>query len=172
MEFILIFSSEDGRAKEIYSSYENTFPADERRNRNQFNALFHNPNAKVFSIQQDQENIGYLITWHVLDFRYIEHFEVFSTFRNQNLGSEILKEFSEIQPQLILESEPATQDEIAHRRINFYQRNGFSIVDKNYIQPPYEKGKKALNLWLLSNVEIEDPQKIIKKIHQVVYQVD
>ncbi len=172
MEFIPIFSSEDGRAEEIFRSYEKTFPADERRNQNQFNALFQNPNTKVFIIQQEQENIGYLITWQVLDFYYIEHFEVFSTFRNRNLGSEILKEFSKIQPQLILESEPATQDEIAHRRINFYQRNGFSIVDKNYIQPPYEKGKNALNLWLLSNVEIEDPQKIIKKIHQVVYQVD
>ncbi len=169
MEFIRLHSWEDGRAQEIFASYEITFPQDERRNKTQFQALFKNPKVKVFSIVDQKENVGYLVTWLIEDFYYIEHFEVFESFRNRKLGSSVLTSFAGLHPHLILESEPANLNEIAKRRIDFYQRNGFEIIDKNYTQPPYEAGKNPLNLWLLTNVAVEDAEKIAAEIHKIVY---
>lgn len=170
MEFIHIINAEDGRASEIYTAYTQAFPHDERRNERQFYTLFKNPKVKIFIVQENNDRVGYLILWHFENFYFIEHLEVFPEFRNQNLGSIILKELAKRHPHLILETEPDSYGEKAEKRIRFYQKNGFSLIDKNYIQPAYEQDKNALNLYLMSNFSVNDIKNLIKDIHKTVYQ--
>ena len=61
----------------IFSSYEKTFPADERRDEAQFLALLENPNSLIFIIKNEENSIGYVILWELNDFYFLEHFEVF-----------------------------------------------------------------------------------------------
>ncbi|MGA9212230.1 GNAT family N-acetyltransferase [Kaistella sp.] len=158
------------KVSRIYSAYENTFSEDERRDRVQFLALLEDPDCFIFSVKNDEDFVGYLILWKLSDFYFLEHFEVFEEFRNLKLGSQILAELKEKFGNIVLESEPKDLDEMAERRINFYLRNGFSIISEDYIQPSYGDGKNSMNLFLLSNFPVENPGEIEKELHSKVYQ--
>lgn len=156
----------------IYSAYESTFPADERRDEVQFLALLQNPDSFIFSVKNDETHVGYVILWKLETCYYLEHFEVFEEFRNLKLGSQILSELQEKFDHIILESEPSHLDEMAERRINFYLRNGFTIISEDYIQPSYGPGKNSMNLFVLSNFTVEKVKEIEKELHTKVYLVE
>ncbi|AZA58917.1 GNAT family N-acetyltransferase [Chryseobacterium shandongense] len=169
MEFLQITSPEDYRVQEIYRSYCNTFPEDERRDWEKLITLFSNPKAKIISVLHDSKNIGYLILWELSNYTFVEHFEVFEEFRSQKLGSHITQYLFENFPRIILEIEPDHLNENAARRYAFYQRNGFRLIDEMYVQPSYGKGKKPLNLWLLSNYTPENLNNVKDEIYDIVY---
>ena len=73
---------------------------------------------------------------------YLEHLAVFAEMRNKKIGQQILDWVKEqLQGVRLLEVEPA-ETEMATRRIHYYERNGYRILDRNYLQPPYVKGGK------------------------------
>jgi ribosomal protein S18 acetylase RimI-like enzyme len=155
----------------IFASYESTFPEDERRDENQFLALLDNADSFIFAVKNDETQVGYVILWKLQDCFYLEHFEVFEEFRNLKLGSQILAELKEKFGNIVLESEPSHLDEMADRRINFYLRNGFSIISEDYIQPSYGPGKNSMNLFFLSNFEVFNVFYIEQELHFKVYGV-
>ncbi|WNI35842.1 GNAT family N-acetyltransferase [Chryseobacterium sp. SG20098] len=169
MEFLPITSSEDPRVQEIYTSYSTTFPVDEQRDKDQFDSLFSNPYVEFMSVIHESEAIGYLILWKLSSFVFVEHFEVFEAFRSKKLGSHIMNHLSDNYLQIILEIEPAELSEDASRRYSFYQRNNFSLIDTNHVQPSYGEGKKSLNLWLLANYTPENVEEAKKEIHKIIY---
>jgi len=169
MEFLQITSPDDYRVQQIYHSYSTTFPEDERREWPQFIKLFEHPNVKVISVLNNTENIGYLIIWEFSNHVFVEHFEVFSEFRNQKLGSYITDYLFKNYPRIILEIEPEHLNEDAKRRFSFYQRNGFNLIDEMYVQPSYGEDKKSLKLWLLANYSPENLKDVKDEIYDIVY---
>lgn len=169
---VLNFTVIQEEKNRIYESYVNSFPENERRNEKEFWELFHHPNARVLSIYKDNEMVGYLIIWELSEFIFIEHFEVFEKFRNQKLGTKIIENISVKFGNIILETEPSNFNEVAERRVKFYERNKFSVLKKDYIQPKYAEDKEDLNLWLMGNFPIENLQSIIGEIYRVVYGVE
>lgn len=169
MEYIQVTSFDDFGTAEIFKSYCETFPEDERRSEAQFRSLLTNPKAKVFSVLKDLKNIGYLVSWELTNFVFVEHFEIFSEFRSLKYGSEIIGDLFKNYSHIVLEVEPESQGEEAKRRIGFYERNGFHIIDENYVQPCYEHGKNDLDLWLLANWEPDNVQFVKEEIYDVVY---
>lgn len=169
MEFLQITSPDDYRVQQIFHSYSTTFPEDERREWSQFIKLFEHSNVKVISVLNDTENIGYLIIWELTNYVFVEHFEVFSEFRNQKLGSHITDYLFKNYPRIILEIEPEHLNEDAKRRFSFYQRNNFNLIDETYVQPSYGEGKKSLNLWLLANYSPENLEEVKDEIYDIVY---
>lgn len=164
-----IINAGDSLAHEIYHSYCASFPEDERRGEAQFWDLFDNEYAQIISIVKEEKNIGYLILWELSEFVFVEHFEIFSRFRGQNFGSEVLAQLIQKHGELILETEPVELNTIAERRVKFYERNGFSILKKDYIQPSYGDGKNALNLFLMGTFSPEDLEKSIAEIYEIIY---
>lgn len=146
-----------------------SFPEDERRDENQFLALLDNPDSFIFTVKNDETQVGYVILWKLIDCYYLEHFEVFEEFRNLKLGSQILAELKEKFGNIVLESEPSHLDEMAQRRINFYLRNGFSVISEEYIQPSYGLGKNSMNLFVLSNFKVLNVKKMEEELHSKVY---
>lgn len=158
------------KVSKIFSRYEKTFPENERRSKEQFLDLAENPDAYVLLINNEDETIGYCVIWELDGFYFLEHFEVFEEFRNQKFGEQILEALKEKFEKLILETEPDFLSEIAARRVGFYQRNGFEIIDKDYTQPSYGEGKSSLHLFLMSNFLPENLEQNIENIYGVVYQ--
>lgn len=169
MEFIQITSPDDYRVQKIYDSYAASFPEDERRDWYKFVRLFEHPLVNVLSVLNDSENIGYLVLWELENHTFVEHFEVFTEFRNQKLGSKIMEYLTTNHPRIILEIEPGNLNENSQRRFSFYQKNGFHLIDEMYIQPSYGEGKKPLSLWLLSNYYPENLSQVKDEIYDVVY---
>ena len=100
---------------------------------------------------------------------FLEHFEIFSEYRSLKYGSEIIADLFRDYSHIILEAEPETLNNDAQRRIDFYKRNGFRIIDEQYIQPSYGEGKSPLNLWLLANWQPEKLDWIKEEIYDIVY---
>ena len=159
------------KISKIFSRYEKTFPEDERRSKEQFLDLAENPDVFVFLIKNEDETIGYCVIWELSNFYFLEHFEVFEEFRNQKFGEKILERLQEKFEKIVLETEPDSLSEIAARRLQFYQRNGFEIVEKNYLQPSYGEGKSSLHLFLMANFEPENVETLIQEIHKIVYEI-
>lgn len=155
----------------IYQAYCTAFPEDERRNESQYLSLLTHPKAGIYALYNAKDFIGYLIMWHLSTFVFIEHFEIFPSFRGQNLGSSVLISLNSSFGTTVLESEPPQLSTIAQKRINFYKKNGFYIIDKHYMQPAYDISKQALHLYLLANRPIENPLSLINEIKTIVYQV-
>ena len=99
----------------------------------------------------DDAFAGILSCWDFESFLYIEHFAINSQQRGHGLGSATLSAFQALFPQkpIVLEAEVPIE-EMAIRRIQFYQRNGFHVCDSPYMQPPYHQDGKWLDLKLLS----------------------
>ena len=154
----------------IFFAYEKTFPEDERRDKDQFLALLENPDCFIFGVHHEGNLVGYVILWKFENFHFLEHFEVFEEFRNLKLGSQILSHLKEKFGNILLESEPKSLNEMAASRINFYLRNGFSILSKNYIQPSYGAGKNSIKLYLLSNFSSDNLKKLESDLRSKVYQ--
>ena len=167
---MLVFSLISTFSNEIFQSYCSAFPENERRDEEQFSALFSNPQVQVLTINRDNISCGYLILWQLSEYLFIEHLEIYPQFRVQKIGSKVLHKLQNLYPIIILESEPDFLNESAQKRMDFYKKNGFKILDKNYIQPAYSSEKESINLFLMSNISPrQNLDSTIKEIHKMVY---
>lgn len=153
----------------IFNRYERTFPEEERRNREQFLALAEHPDAFVYLIHEEDENIGYAVIWELPHFFFLEHFEIYEDYRSRGLGTSTLEAMKEKFGNIVLETEPENLSEIAQKRILFYEKNEFKILNKNYTQPSYGDGKPSMRLFLMSNFEPENINHLITEIHRIAY---
>ena len=68
------------------------------------------------------------------------------------------------------------EDELTRRRVAFYERQGFRICDKDYVQPPYRTGGASLPLYLMvagdASAELPALEDVRKGIYREVYRVD
>ena len=133
--------------------YVEAFPLCERRDNDKWLACLCDKDKPfvLFGIMCDNTFIGILSCWEFSDFVYVEHFAVNSNARGNGIGAKAmsaLKAHYGSTP-LVLEVEMPTE-EIAIRRIGFYQRQGFCLNDKNYMQPPYRESESWFNLKLMT----------------------
>ncbi|MEC5395808.1 GNAT family N-acetyltransferase [Bergeyella sp. RCAD1439] len=170
MELLWLNDPQEVRVDRLYRSYTNAFPEDERRSKAQFYALFDRDQVQVYALDRAQTYVGYMICWTLGQFVFLEHFEIFPEFRYQNFGTEALSALLQRCSRVVLESEPATLNPSAARRISFYRRNGFRVVDEGYMQPAYAADKQPVPLWLMASFFSEKPGLLSEEIKDVVYQ--
>lgn len=134
--------------------YLTSFPESERRDAKKWKDMVLASTSTLFAlykISMDDAFAGILSCWDFESFLYIEHFAINSQQRGHGLGSATLSAFRTLFPQkpIVLEAEVPIE-EMAIRRIQFYQRNGFHVCESPYMQPPYHQDGKWLELKLLS----------------------
>lgn len=158
----------------IKDLYESAFPSDERREFGEFKQIMtENEHFHVYAFLEDNHFAGFITFWEWDEFCYGEHFAVLPEMRNGGKGSIYLQEITKkLGKPVVLEVEPPT-DEMAIRRIGFYERNGFKLwKDITYIQPAYDKTKSSIELKLMTIGDIEfdgNNDKKIKRIKSEVY---
>ena len=125
----------------VESLMQTAFPLQERRNVDlQREYTDNKPHFHTLVILVENKPIGLITYWKLDSFNYIEHFAIKENLRNKGYGQEALKQLKEeIEGMIVLEVEEPI-DELTKRRIEFYQRQGFTIQDMPYQQPPYRKG--------------------------------
>ena len=112
-----------------------------------------------------------IIQYFLADFYYLEHLAVCPEMRNQKIGQKVLDYIREhLSGEHLLEVEPAV-DEITTRRINYYRRNGYEIVEKQYRQPAYDNPEKSYPLWLMSNRDYPDRRELAEHIQMIKEEV-
>lgn len=126
-------------------------------------------------ILDDSVSVGFLTYWDLEDFYYIEHFAIDPQLRNGGYGQKVLEDLDRhIRKNIVLEVERPTE-EVAQRRIRFYQKLGYALWEKEYVQPPYRMGYKELPMYLMAKGDLipdKDFERIKKLIYRKVYHVE
>ncbi len=155
----------------IFDEMERSFPVCERRERTHARKLLDHPAYRLFHIEKDGKRMGFFALWLLSGFVFVEHFVIFSAYRNQGLGGQALTLLKAAHPALVLEAEPS-DTELAARRLGFYARAGFLQNAYSYLQPAYRKGEPPVPLVLLSYpAPLADPAAVAAQIHRTVYGV-
>lgn len=153
--------------------YTDAFPPEERRPwsdiLNPASAM--GPYAEAIIV--DGAFAGFVTTWDLGRWIYVEHLAVDPSRRGGGTGSGLLRLLRDRSAKpIVLEVEPPAADNpMAERRIGFYARNGFSVLDYDYIQPPYSPELSSLPLLLMSTDPADDAAGIALALHKEVYKV-
>ena len=146
----------------IFSLMQASFPEEEFRDYEGQKKLLDNPKYRITArFSGDDELIGFISFWSLDGFNFIEHFAV-------NPSQEFIKDSSK---PIVLEVE-IPKNEMAERRIGFYERNGFLLNTFDYYQKPLRPQFSEVKLYLmsypkkLSNKEFE---QVKNEIYNNVY---
>ena len=153
--------------------YEDSFPIDERRLFNDLVALLSYSDMHLCALIDSDQLMGFIIYWQWTDVVFVEHFVIDPEQRGKHFGQQALAHLLRIaSPTFILEVERPV-DEISHRRIQFYERQGFVLNSFDYVQPPYRPEKAAIPMRLMSIPAIGDQadfEKFSAQIKEHVYE--
>jgi len=171
LEFTPITSGTDERLSCLLKLYTGSFPFEERRAEDQLKEMIGHEKMSFIALQASDQLIGFMIWWNFSGFGYIEHFAVFPDLRGNQIGSAALQRIRDRSARTLLEAE-RPYDEMSERRIAFYLRNGFDVVDPHYLQPPYRNGGTPISMYLLSDLPDWSPNELqvaVELIHKEVY---
>lgn len=161
----------DKEFEKVYKILSDSFPKNELRPKGNMKRTMENKKYIVYSYG-DKDIKGITAVWELDGFLFIEYLAVNEKFRNNGIGSEILKELCDTYKcPLCLEVEPPESD-ITKRRIEFYKRNGFYLNLYPYEQPAYSEKQAAVPLMIMTTgKEISEEQFLItrREIYKEVY---
>lgn len=119
-------------------------------------------------VTEGEETVGYAMVWLPTDRNgaLLEYFGVLRGKRNNGLGSRILDLLTQRYGQLFGEAEAPTstdpaENDLRRRRIGFYERNGFRVLD-------YECALFGVHFNCLYRGPEQD-DRVVEKMHQGVY---
>lgn len=165
-----ITRAEDPVWNRLMTLYKESFPPEERRDIHQLEQMLAAVPEMFFNaVEEDGLLCGLASYWDLGDFYYMEHLAVFPEMRNRKIGQQILAYWQQHlhKPQL-LEVEPAVE-EMACRRIGFYERNGYAVLYKDYVQPSYTADEDACPLWIMGTDACPEIETYIERIKETVY---
>lgn len=171
---IEILNSKD--FNKVYALMEISFPEDERRTYSEQKELLSNSEYKIYVSREPQTHQiqAFAAVWEFAEFVFIEHLAVNPKYRNKGIGAEFLNAIvKSLDKMVCLEVEPPI-NEMATRRIGFYERNNFFFNEYEYMQPAISKGRKAIQLFIMTSgckitkTEFENIKNIIyKRVYRV-----
>ena len=147
-----ITDSEDKDFQKLMELYQEAFPEEERRDLAQLGAMLQAEQRMSFNaVECDGSLAGLFVYWDFGTFYYLEHLAVYPDMRNKKIGQQVLDWIKgNLQGLRLLEVERA-ETEMAIRRVHYYERNGYRVLDDAYMQPPYRQGGEDYPLWLMGN---------------------
>lgn len=120
------------------------------------------------------EFCGFITWWDFGGFVYGEHFAMLPECRGAGIGGEVIDRFvADAGKPVVLEVELPTND-MARRRIGFYERHGFTLCDAEYAQPPYDAGGECVPMRLMSHgmpLDAETFERVRDTLYAEVYGV-
>lgn len=159
----------------VYDIMEKSFPEDEYRSYDEQKMLFSKSEYDIYVVDGDDSTLkAFVAVWGFDDFAFIEHLAVNPACRNAGIGASILAAVKEKTGKRICLEVELPENDIARRRIGFYTRNGFSLNEYNYIQPPMSAGKNPIPLFIMTTdgaVEERRFEYIKDKLYEKVYNV-
>lgn len=149
--------------------YEQSFPWSERRD--EYSLLQKIADDDHFfcnALFIDNKFVGLFSFWDFQTFRYIEHFAVLPSLRNEKIGTATLSAFLRESTSVVLEVEHPN-DDLSKRRLAFYERLGFQLMCPEYMQPSYHEDEPDLPLLLLQWGSVSNVKDVVSEIYKTVY---
>lgn len=161
----------DGEMDFVGEVYTDSFPESERRPWELLKSPVSSGCPELEIIYAGESPAGLLSWWSMGEFDYIEHFAVSRDRRGQGIGGVALDKFTagRDKPVVVEVERPTTPDSVESRRVEFYVRHGFFMLDYPYIQPPYAPGLPEVEMALMSTDPELNPERAARMLHERVY---
>ena len=136
----------------IFQIIEISFPKYEYRTNDEQKALLDNPAYDVYILPDldDKAIKAFIAVWNFDSFAFIEHFAVNPTYRNKGIGSTFLREIVCMLGKMVCLEVELPDNEMASRRICFYERNNFFLNRYPYTQLPISAGRNPVPLLIMT----------------------
>lgn len=155
----------------IAELYIEAFPAVERRPMRAMVGLLSRDECHFHRIMRGDDTVGLMHLWDLPTVCLCEHFAVQPDLRGHGIGEWAMHQVMASTPKpIVVEVEPPTSS-ITARRIQFYERLGFSILTEHYLQPPYDASLPPVPLYLMSSKGLgpNAANDVASSIHRIVY---
>lgn len=159
MEFVRISTNDSWRWKMVWDLYENSFPLAERRKKEDHLRACEDDRFFPLSAWEGHELIGFMFFWEWDSYRYLEYLAVNPELRGHGFGSQMIRYLRDTQHTIILEIDPLV-NELSVRRLQFYERAGYTLTPYRFVHLPYRIEAQAQELLILSY-----PKMITKEQH-------
>ena len=159
MEFRIVKHNNNEQWKKVWELYENSFPVAERRKLEDHLRASENNFFHPVSIWENKQFIGIVFYWEWSNYRYIEYLAVNPKLHGHGYGSKIIKRIRDSEHTIILEIDPLI-NELSVRRLQFYERAGFTLTPYRFMHLPYRLDGAPQELLILSF-----PKMITKEQH-------
>lgn len=159
MEFKIIEQQDSKRWDMVWNLYENSFPQAERRKIEDHIRASEDEHFYPLSIWDNNQLIGLAFYWQWNNYRYIEYLAVSPALHGHGYGSQIIRHIRDSEHIIILEIDPLI-NELSVRRLQFYERAGFTLTPYRFMHLPYRIDGASQELLILSY-----PQMITKEQH-------
>lgn len=153
MEFLNVEHTEQQRWIQVWKLYEESFPEQERRKEEDHLRACEDDRFFPLSVWDKNLLIGLMFYWEWDSYRYLEHFAINPELRGQGNGSQLLTNLQDSEHTIILEIDPLI-NELSVRRLQFYERAGYTITPFRFVHLPYRKDGKKEELLILSYPEM------------------
>ena len=160
MEFIRIEREDSERWNKVWNLYEESFPVAERRKLEDHLRAYNNPLFHPLSVWEKEELLGIVFYWEWDNYRYVEYLAVSNNLRGKGYGNQIIKHIKDSEHTIILEIDPLI-NELSVRRLQFYERAGFTLTPYRFMHLPYRLEAVSQELLILSY-----PKMITKEQHK------
>lgn len=172
MKFVTISNADHPQLDAIKELYLAAFPRKERRDWvDLLHMLGRVPEMELKCMEDGDQFIGFLVSWSLANWHYIEHFAIEPAHRGKQYGELVMQTLLADGKALILEVEPPATEN-ARRRIQFYERLGLKCLYISYEQPSYHDPDCSYPLILMSNFGEQEAQayrQILLDIRLKVY---
>lgn len=173
IKFIPI-NTADSRYTFVENLLHISFPEDERRDDDmQRHYTDNNSSFTAYLITDGDILVGLITLWKLDGFYYVEHLATAPDVRNKGYGKSIMQTLlNDFKGGTIVLEVELPEDELSKRRIGFYERNGFNLCLKSYMQPPYRANGTSIPMHIMfTGTESIDTdfEKIKSEIYSKVY---
>ena len=138
-----VLSAADPYFDYCWALYEDAFPAVERRALPYHLETLECVDFRFELILCGGEPIGFFGWWELDSFRYVEHFATSPEVRGRGYGEAALREFVQESDKMVILEVELPAEEMARRRIGFYERLGFCTNPHPYAHPSYHDRNAA-----------------------------
>lgn len=159
MDFLKIEAEDKSRWSEVWKLYEESFPVAERRKAEDHLSACDDNRFFPLSVWDGNQMIGLMFFWEWDNYRYLEHLAVNPDLRGHGYGTQLLNYLRESKHTIILEIDPLI-NELSVRRLQFYERSGFTLTPYRFVHLPYRLDGIKQELLILSY-----PKMITKEQH-------
>ncbi|GAB1439427.1 GNAT family N-acetyltransferase [Providencia sp.] len=164
-------SKDDIKEKDVVNQlYDKSFPLYEQRSYQGREAILNHEDYYLYYFTDNGTFVGFIGSWKVGDYFYIEHLAISAMLRGQGYGQKVLKQFCLNVGKIILEIDPVI-DEVSQKRLSFYQHCGFQQNNYQHAHPSYYPENKPHELEILSYptaINDEIYQKFVQMLQTVV----
>lgn len=159
MEFLQIDAGDKNRWDEVWELYEESFPIEERRKVEDHLRACNDERFFPISVWDGKQLVGLMFFWEWDKYRYLEHLAVNPNIRGNGYGTQLLNYLRNSNHTIILEIDPLI-NELSVRRLQFYERSGYTLTPYRFEHLPYRLDGIKQELLILSY-----PKMITKEQH-------